>query len=154
MNATFSISLLCPAEDRPPISHKVRDYLVQFITDELLVPNHLILDGEWNIELAMLFIPVDEFGPHQVDIYEAEIYEDSKLRSYPIAIPLDAITQSEEPYLKTIELLYEGLFRFFPSFYKQVHAHDMQDLWEKIDFDYLFSLPYPADITEQPYTGG
>ncbi len=95
------------------------------------MPNNIILNGEWNIELAMMLMPVDTFGPHQVDIYEADRQDAIKLKSYPIAIPLDTITQSEKPYLKTIELLYEGLFRFFPSFYKQVHAHDMQDLWEK-----------------------
>jgi hypothetical protein len=153
MESTFTISLICPAGNRPPISHKVTDYLVQFIREEILVPRQIILQEEWNVELAMMFMPKDEFGPHKIDIYEPDIYDDVKVKTYPIAIPLDTILQSDEPYRKTIESMYEGLFLYFTAFHKSIHAHFMQDLWEKINFEYLFSLPYPADITEQQYIG-
>lgn len=153
MESTFSISLICPVEGRPPLSHKVTDYLVQFIRQEILLPRQIILADEWNVELAIMFMPKGEFGPHKVDVYEPDIYDDVKVKTYPIAIPLDTIQQSDEPYMKTIELMYEGIFLYFTAFHKSIHAHFMQDLWEKINFDYLFSLPYPADITEQQYIG-
>lgn len=153
MESTFTISQICTANDRPPISHKVRDYFVQFIIEEVLIPQKIILSAEWNIQLAMMFMPGDESGPSRVDVFEPDIYEDIKLKVYPVVIPLDAIHQAEDPYLKTIELMYEGIFLFFTSFYKNISGHYMQALWEKINFDYLFSLPYPADITEQQYVG-
>lgn len=153
MEFTFSISQLCASKDRPPISHKVRDYLVQFVREEILIPEKMALSADWNIELAMMFMPGGEHGPEQVDIHEPDIFDDIRLKAYPVVIPLDAIHQAEDPYLKTIELMYEGLFLFFTAIYKNITPHRMQALWEKIDFDYLFSLPYPADFTEQQYIG-
>jgi hypothetical protein len=153
MESTFSISLICEVKDRPPISHKVRDYLVQFITEEVLIPEKIILSAGWDIELAMMFMPRDESGPEQVDVFEPDVFDDIRLKAYPVVIPLDAINQAEDPYLKTIGLMYEGLFLFFTSFYKNITPHLMEGLWVKINFDYLFSLPYPAEITEQQYIG-
>lgn len=153
MAATFTISQLCTVNDRPPISHKVRDYLVQFITDEVLIPKKIILQDEYNIQLAMMFMPADGPGPERVDILDADVWEDMQLKAYPVVIPLALIHQAKDPYLKTIELMYEGIFLYFTAFHKSIHAHFMQDLWEKINFDYLLALPYPADIAEQQYLG-
>ena len=57
----------------------------------------------------------------------------------------------ENPYLKTIELMYDALTIFFTTTYRTVTPQDMQSLWNKIDLDKLLRLLYPASLPDQKY---
>ena len=66
-------------------------------------------------------------------------------------IPVKLIKESENPYRKTIELIYEAITLFFTTIYKKITPHLMNQLWESIDILYLLTLPYPAPLIDQKY---
>ena len=74
-----------------------------------------------------------------------------KIKIYEILVPLKLLNNMENPYLKTIELMYDALTIFFTTTYRTVTPQDMQSLWNKIDLDKLLRLPYPASLPDQKY---
>lgn len=142
-------------QDRPPISSKVREYFEDFISVNLLKPKKLILGSQWRIELVICFV---EEGPRYKSIHlflakKPRTVSAENLKMYEILIPLKLLNGVDDPYLRTIELLFEALKIFFTTIYKSVTSKDMQELWDKIDIEYLSSLPYPAKIHHQKYVG-
>lgn len=153
MKNHFLIKLACNYSDRPPISHKVIEYLEQFIIDNILIPKKIIIGGKWNIWLAISFMKEGNFGPKGVYMYKPTTVSGDNVKFYPIDIPLKEIKESEKPYLRTIELLLEGVRLFFTKTYKKVSADILDELFKKIDWDYMLSLPYPAEVRDQKYIG-
>ena len=149
----FSITQACSSKDRPPISYKIREYFVHFITENVLIPKKIILNGKWNICLAFIFLKDGKFGPSGVYVYKPTSVSSDNVTIYPIQVPLKEIVESNNPLLRTIELFYEGIKLFFVKNYKKVDEKFMDDLWVKVDLDYLLSLPYPANIKDQKYVG-
>ena len=74
-----------------------------------------------------------------------------KIKIYEILVPLKLLNNMENPYLKTIELMYDALTIFFTTTYRTVTPQDMQSLWNKIDLDKLLRLLYPASLPDQKY---
>ena len=142
-------------KDRPPISSKVREYFEDFISDNLLKPKKIILGSRWRIELVICFV---EEGPRYTSTHlflaeKPRTVSAENLKMYEILIPLKLLNGVDNPYLRTIELFFEALKIFFTTKYKTVNSKDMQELWNKIDIEYLSSLPYPANLTDQKYVG-
>ena len=140
---------------RPPISYKIREYFEQFLLQNVLEKKNIIVGGKWKVYLSMLF--VEEGARYTLrDIYMAKSSrtisaENAKL--YEILIPLKCIQETENPLLKTVELMYEAIKIFITTTFKKVTPELMNELWKQVDLNYLLSLPYPAPLAEQKYVG-
>lgn len=115
----------------------------------------IISDTKWNICLSILFV---EEGARSAStaVYLAKsgrTISAERVKIYQVLIPLKSILESDDHFLKTITLMYEALTLFFTSTYRKITQHFMQELWAKVDLDYLRSLPYPAPLEEQQYVG-
>jgi len=153
MVSKFNIYQSSIEEDRPPISHKVRDYLIKFITTELLEKKNILINAKWNVILALFFIRKAKFGPDQVFLAKgSRTVSAENTKIYEVLIPMQIIDAAENKYLKTIELIYEAITLFLTSTYKKVTIESMAEIWEKVDLKYLLSLPYPAPFNEQKYS--
>jgi hypothetical protein len=150
----FTITLTSQSKDRPPISYKVMDYFVSLMIENVLIPQKIILTGKWNINLAIMFLETGKFGPSGVYLYKPTTVSSDNVKFYPVQIPLKEIRESADPFLRTIELIYEGIKLFFIAHYKKIEDQFMDALWLKVDLNYLLSLPYPAKLTDQKYVGG
>lgn len=152
----FNIYQSCDSLNRPPLSYQVREYLIRFITDNILASKNIVLNGKWNVVLAMIFLSNGgRYTTREIFFPKAQpktIKEDN-IKLYEIIIPLDEILESPNPYLRSIELMYEASKIFLTTTYKSITNEFVEDLWQKIDFEYLYSLPYPASLNEQKYVG-
>jgi len=139
--------------DRPPISHKVREYFEEFIMEEILKPKRILVTTDWQIHLVLIFSP--EAPRYKADFIfmpkSPTTVKSERVKIYDVMIPKKLIDQSEKPYLRTIELMWEAITLFFTGTYKKVTKAEMDLLWQKTDMDYLLSLPYPAPMIEQKY---
>lgn len=154
MKSYFRIYQTCTSDNiRPPISYKIREYFERFLTDNVLEKNKIIVDGKWNISLSLLF--VDGGSRHTLrEVYMAKgarTISSEKMKIYEILLPLTIIQEAEDPQLRTIELMYEAITVFLTSSYKKITVEFMNMLRDKIDMQYLLSLPYPAPFEEQKY---
>jgi len=152
MLSKFNIFQSSIDKDRPPISHKVRDYFIQFITEEVLVKKNIMLKAKWDVILAIYFIRKEKYGPDRVSLLKgSRTVSAENTKIYEVLIPAQLIDAANDKHLKTIELIYEAIALFLTTTYKKVTSEFMSQLWAKVDLDYLLSLPYPAPFNEQKY---
>jgi hypothetical protein len=145
--SSFSIS------ERPPISYKVREYLEDFIYQQVLLEKNIIINSKWNIQLVLAFLPeTKRYKSEQISKPQKPIVvSNENIKIFEFLIPMKLIDKSENKYLRTIELMFEAISVFFTSSYKKVSPTEMKHLWTLIDLDYLLKLPYPSPLTEQKY---
>ena len=153
MNKQFSIKKICTEENRPPYSSKIEEYFEDFVTDNILKPFNIIINDEWKIILSVMIFKKEPESPEGVSIYEPDTIEEGKVMFYPVGINLEDIYKSEEHIVNIVGLYFQIISLFFLSNYKNIAREYMVNLMEKIDWDYLFSIPYPAPVEEQGYVG-
>ena len=156
MIARFIIYQASEDANRPPISCKIREYYMKFITDNVLIKQKIIVDGKWNVGLGIIFISDGaRYKSKEIIIAKGapRIVKEQSLKLYQIIVPLTVIQEAEEPLLKTIELMFEAITVFLTTVYKKITREFMDELWRQVDLSYLLNLPYPATLSEQKYIG-
>ena len=150
MKSYFNIFQASTSNDnRPPISHKVREYFIQFLSDNLLKQKKIIIGGKWEIIFSILFSGEGKYGPKGMGRSKKPRTRSAEsVKRYEIIIPSKLIQESDKPFLKTIELMYEAIKLFFTTTYKKITSDFMDELCKKVDLDYLLSLPYPSPLSQ------
>jgi len=148
----FYIKKTCSEENRPGYSYLVDEYLEEFINDNILVPYKIINGSKWNIWLIMMFFKKGNFGPTGVYVFKKPTtVSDGKVKFHPVQIPLEEVFRTDNVIKNVVELYFEAFRQFFTLNYKKISSEIFLDLKKKIDWTYLNSLPYPADIREQGF---
>ena len=153
MNTYFNIYQVGKLSERPQISYKIREYLSEFVINNILEKRGIIVGGKWKIVLALHFMPEGKYYTTE-ELSLAKGYQTVKqdgVKIYTILVPLKAIGKSDKPLLKTVELMYEAITKYFITNFKSISAEFMEHLKTEIDFPYLLSLPYPAPFKDQRY---
>ena len=151
MNKPFSIKKICIEDNRPPYPIKIDEYFEEFVTTNILKPFDIILNDEWKVILSIMIFRKEPGAPEGVSIYEPDAIEEEKVMFYPVGINLEDIYKSEDHVANIVGLYYQIISLFFLSNYKNIPKEHMVQLMDKIDWDYLFSLPYPAPSEDQGY---
>jgi hypothetical protein len=153
MEKYFLIHLLGDPETRPPISCQVKEYFEEFILKNVLIKKKIAVGGRWQI---MFTIHFQEKGA-QTNFDDVAVAKSCRtvaaesVKLYESVILVDAIRSYQNPYLGTIELMYKVIKLFLTAAYKKVTFEFMDELWNRVDMNYLLSLPYPAPFSEQKY---
>lgn len=153
MTKQFLIKKVCNEQNRPPYSYKVDEYFEDFVETFILRPFNIIIDSNWTVLLSVMIFKKDANSPAGVNIYEPSIIEEEMIKYYPVAINMEDIYVNDEPLENIISLYFQIISLFFLSNYKEISKEYMLDLKEKLDWDYLLSLPYPAPFFDQKYVG-
>ena len=154
MHSKFNIYQSATQEERPPISHKVKDYLIDLIIKEVLEKKNIIVNARWNIFLALYFFRKGKYGPDRVFLAKgSRTVSAENIKIYEVIVPIQVLDTAGDKYLKTIELMFEAITLFLTSNYKKITADFMAEVWKKADLEYLHSLPYPAPFEDQKYPG-
>lgn len=153
MESKFEIWQTGSLLHRPPISHEVRDYLVRFCSDNVFKKKKIIEEANWKIILVFHFIST---GPRVkfkdiAFVKSPRTLSAENIKMFDVFVLVEGIQDSTNPYLRTIELMLEGIKQFITSCYKSVNPEFIDTLWMEINYDYLFSLPYPAPYDKQKY---
>ncbi|GEO09682.1 hypothetical protein [Segetibacter aerophilus] len=149
----FLIKKVCSEANRPPYSYKVEEYFEEFVHNYILQPFNIILNEKWKVLLSIMLFKKDDNSPQGVNIYEASLVEEELIKYYPVAITLDDIYANDKPMENIVGLYYKIISLFFLSNYPGISQQYMLDLKEKLDWEYLLSLTYPAPYSEQKYVG-
>jgi|GEM_PF-2463311 len=138
---------------RPPISWKVRDYLEDFIIENVLNEKQIIVTSQWTIHLHCFFCKASpRFNYEYIHFHnKPRTVKENMVKIYEIMIPEKLIDVSNSKYEKTIELIYDAISIFLTATYKKISKEFMSELWHHVDMKYLLSLPYPAQAKDQRY---
>jgi hypothetical protein len=149
----FLIKKVSAEPDRPPYSYKVEEYFEEFVHNHILQPFNVIINGKWKVLLSIMIFKKDDNSPSGVNIYEPSVVAEEMIKYYPVAINMEDIYANDEPLETIVSLYFQVISLFVLSNYKEVSRDYMLDLKNKLDWDYLLSLPYPAPFSEQKYVG-
>lgn len=146
----FKIMQTSMTENRIPLSSKIKEYFEEFITDNILLPKKIMIGSKWNYSLSIIYIGDGKFGPKNIFMPKGtRTVSSENIKMQEILIPVKLIGDAVVPKQKAIELMYEAITTFLTRTYKKVTIEIMDELWKKVDMDYLLSLPYPAALEDQ-----
>jgi hypothetical protein len=154
MSTIFNISISCGnINDRPPLSHRVREYYSGLLTQELFVPKLISIKENWTISLVLMFnqsrpdvLPFQFFVNTSPQIVRSEM-----LKNYYTFVNYDLYLARGGTLEGMLGLFQEALTAFFTQTFKKVKPEKMAAIWEKVDMGYLHTIPYPAPLLEQRY---
>jgi hypothetical protein len=147
----FTIKKICAEENRPPYSSAIDRYFEAFVHDNILKPYNIIVNEDWKVILSIMIFKKDDDSPEGVCFYEPDIFEDDKLKIYPVAINLEDIYKNEEHVINIVGLYFQIISLFFLSNYNIVSREYLAEQMQKLDWNYLLSIPYPATKEDQGY---
>jgi len=150
---SFNIKKICAEPDRPPYSIKIDEYFETFVYDNILKPFDIIVNTTWKVVLTIMIFKKEEGTPEGVSFYEPDIFEEDKIKVYPAATNLEDIYKNDDHIENIVGLYFQIISLFFLSGYKVISQEFMVGLMDKIDWNYLLELPYPAVTEEQGYVG-
>ncbi len=135
-------------QNRPRVSAKIREYLVELIQKEILEPKKIIVTDKFSYRLT--FSVKKSPNPNEPDgvLYKVRTIKESKEISF--SIYSDAVIKDITP-ITYVHLLVDGLKVFLTEQYKKITPAEVEAVREKIDVAYINSLPFPAPFEEQDY---
>ncbi|MDJ1504768.1 hypothetical protein [Xanthocytophaga agilis] len=146
----FKIEQFAESPNRPQVSHKICKYLEQLTIQTILIPKRIILKSKWKVVLTLCF-EEDTLG-NVIDILLPSIKEyNEQAESTIVFIPFGDIINSSKPNVKFAESVFEAITLFFTKKYKSVSPEDLNQLRDKMDFEYIDSFGYPVPFEEQQY---
>ena len=134
-------------DDEPifPVSYLVRDYLEDFIIQNVLQKYNIILSSKWIVNLIYEFTTYD----NEVDLTKPKTYNKECVKSFHVGIGYHRIYEGESNLVKNfVHLIFEGLVVYFQENYRKVPPKYLKELLNKIDWEYLYSINFPATDSE------
>lgn len=135
--------------NRPPVSHKVREYLEELIHTHLLVPNKLVVNQKWNIVLGIYFVDDEE----EIVILPVNTFADISVKSATVFIPNRKNGSSLNYMEYYVAALLDVVRLFLTRNYKTFHDELMANVTSAINRKHIDSIPFPATFDEQLYVG-
>ncbi len=152
----------------PRISFEVMEYVCDFFVKELLEPKKLT-KSKWNFYLSLLLISSTKKDPIIEHIAPTEsrkiVSEDIvvKFMNYPrkdtklfdenYTIYMKAPFSKDTTPKEFVNYLFFMFAHFFNVRYKKINEEDVLSLQDKLDWNYINSIEFPAPFEKLNYTG-
>ena len=150
---------------RPRISHKVSEYVFEFLNENLLKPNKVLQSDKYVYVFTLSFsssIPKNRKFPFP---YTSPFATETRLffgqqgfrtvekieKWATLSVLADDIDQSITPY-EYASVVFKMFADFFLSNYKKFDKEMFDSLIEKLDKNYIKSFVFPASFEEQKYS--
>jgi hypothetical protein len=148
---------------RPRVSHKISEYIVEFIDVNILVPLKIMQGGKFDFELTLDF---DKFLPDRHKINSVSPYTThnkkfitpNRFRTVDKIIKwayLSVCTTTLDENIRPKEyalLAYELVGSFLIKNFKKITKDILDKHQENLDFNYIESFPFPASFEDQKYS--
>jgi hypothetical protein len=118
--------------------------------DNIITPLHLTTG---NALLSMMLLPKQDVQGDGIAIYPPSHIAEEQLTFYPASIILEDVYAGDNVMENIVSLYFQVICLFFRNYFPEVTSEFLFDLKDKIDWDFLLSLPYPAPFEDQQYIG-
>jgi hypothetical protein len=147
---------------RPRVSHKISEYVFDFIDKNILSTNNIMQSDKFIYDLTLSFdfrIPTN----HKI-IHKSPYSTDKRLyvpmrgfrvfekvtKNAHLTVVADDINQDINPSDYAI-LVYRMFADYLLFNYKKLKKETFDNFEKQLDSSYIFSFPFPADYDEQHY---
>ncbi|MDO1514574.1 hypothetical protein Q2T41_18115 [Maribacter confluentis] len=166
MNTKFKIELFDETEvERLPIHYKTIEYFEKFVAENILSEFKIILNTKWihsfgiffdsadyknipehlksfdGIEKYLVILPPNTFSKESIKSYSVQFFA-SKIKDNP-----------KGEFIGFCEMMLDYIETFFVMNYKKVKETDFINIRQNVDWEYLKSIKYPADLKDQHFVG-
>jgi len=165
MNSRFIIELFDETEVKAlPIHYKILEYFENFVMENILKEFKVILNSKWThnfgiffdstdyknipefinfdgIEKCLVIMPPNTFSKESMKGYSVQFFA-SKIKDNP-----------RGEFIGFCEMMLDFIETFFVLNYKKINETDFISIREKVDWKYLKSIKYPADLKDQHFVG-
>lgn len=147
---------------RPRVSHKVSEYVFDFINEHLLKPNRILQSDRYIYEFTFFFsfsIPKRQFPYTSPFATGTRLYFSQrgfktfeKVNKWATMVVIaDDIDQAIEPF-EYANVLFKMFADFLLNQYKRFEKETFDKLVEGLDRSYIESFPFPASFEDQNYS--
>ena len=164
MNNKFKIELFDETEvERLPIHYKTIEYFEQFVTENILLKFKIIQNGKWTHKFGIFFDSTDyKKIPEHVKNFDGidkglvilppNTFSKELAKGYSVQFFVSKIMDNPKGEFNGFcEMMMDFIQTFFEINYNKISKSDFKNIRSKIDWDYLNSLKYPADLKDQHY---
>jgi hypothetical protein len=150
----LSIEHICDdLENRPKVSYEIRKYIEDYIMTEVLKKKNIIAKTKYDIALNIIFSSTGDTKNYaDYLILKPRISKQNQLKSYSIYVPFN-ISRYPKPVDAYVEVLLNAICFFLEKTFKTLESFDFEELYRKVDMEYIRNIPYPAEFAEQKYIG-
>lgn len=166
MNSRFIIELFDETEVKAlPIHYKTLEYFENFVTENILKKFKVILNSKWTHSFGIFFdstdyknIPehlkrIDEIDKCIV-ILPPNTFSKELMKGYSVMFFASKIKDNEKgEFIGFCEMMLDFIETFFVQNYKKINESDFINIRENVDWEYLKSIKYPADLKDQHFVG-
>jgi len=147
---------------RPRVSHKVSEYVFDFINENLLKPNRVLQSDKYIYEFTFLFsfsIPKRQFPYTSPFATDTRLYFSQRgFRTFEkvhkwvtVIVIADDIDQTIEPF-EYANVVFKMFADFLLKEYKKFDKETFDKLIKRLDRNYIESFAFPASFGEQNYS--
>lgn len=147
---------------RPRVSHKVSEYVFDFINDNLLKPSKVLQSDKYVYKLTFSFsfsIPKRKFPYTSPFATDTRLYFSQRgFRTFEkvekwatMMVIADDIDQTIQPY-EYATVVFKMFADFLLKNYKKFDKNAFESLLLKMDRQYIESFMFPASFDEQQYS--
>ncbi|WP_294823912.1 hypothetical protein [uncultured Flavobacterium sp.] len=146
----FSIDISCDdVVNRPQASHRVREYIEQFVLTDILLPKKIIVGAKMK---TLLQVSLFTKGESYFVSLPPTTFKKENTRAYPVMVsPGDSMAAHSNGSVAFALLLYRAVTEFLITHYKKLTRTELEEIQQKMDIKYLESIPYPAPFDDQQY---
>ncbi len=165
MNSRFIIELFDETEVKAlPIHYKTLEYFENFVMENILSKFKVILNSKWTHSFGIFFDSTDYKNiPEYVTfdgvekcliIMPPNTFSKESMKGYTVMFFASKIKDNPKgEFIGFCEMTLDFIETFFVLNYKKINESDFVSIREKVDWEYLKSIKYPADLNDQHFVG-
>ena len=166
MNKRFNIKLFDETEVKAlPIHYKTLEYFEDFVIDNILSEFKIILNSKWTYNFGIFFDSTDYKNiPEHIKTFDGiekhlvilppNTFSKELIKSYSVQFFTSKIKDNPKgEFIGFCEMMLDYIETFFVLNYKKVKETDFINIRQNVDWEYLKSIKYPADLKDQYFVG-
>ena len=166
MNTKFKIELFDETQvERLPIHYKTTEYFEKFVTENILSEFKIILNSKWTYSFGIFFDSTDYKNiPEHMKSFDGiekclvilppNTFSKESIKSYSVQFFASKIKDNPKgEFIGFCEMMLDYIETFFVLNYKKINETDFINIRQNVDWEYLKSVKYPADLKDQNFVG-
>ena len=166
MNSRFVLELFDETEIKGlPIHYKTLEYFEGFVKENILLEFKVILKSKWTYSFGIFYDSTDykNITEHLKSfdgiekglvILSPNTFSEKSLKGYSVQFFISKIKENPKgEFIGFCEMMLDFIETFFVLNYKKINEPDFINIRQNVDWNYLKSIKYPADLKDQHFVG-
>jgi len=164
MSRKFKIELFHKEEsERLPIHFNTLEYFEKFVEDKILNELKIIVNSKWTHSFGIFFDSIDYKNipewikgfdgiEKNLAILPPSTFSQQYTKAYSVQFFINKIKDHPSgEFIGFCEMLLDFIEVFFTLNYKKVKSDYITEIRSEVNWDFIKSIPYPAELCDQKY---